>query len=142
MVFPTQPQRGMQQKQIFPNRRLRSETVTNSNSKQNRGWQPLVAKGVDGVSKTLTNVQQVLNVVQSTTPIIQQYGPMVKNIPSMYRMLKAFKDVESSDSPEEAKTAIKPDKQNSASTKQTDIKQDVLPKQHANKGQSTPKLFI
>lgn len=146
MVFPSRPQRSLpsrQPRQMFPNQQFSNKMT--SNSKQGKGWQPLIAKGVNGVSKTLGNVQQVLNVVQSTTPFIQQYGPMVKNIPSMYRMIKAFKDVDNSDKPDADKKEKETQwiNQKSSGTKDENAKQDVLPKQRTNSdGQSTPKLFI
>lgn len=54
-------------------------------------------KGVNGISKTLTNTQQILKVVETTAPIVQQYGPVIKNLPMIFKMLKAFNESEASD---------------------------------------------
>src|SRR5690625_3100986 len=88
-IYQSYPANNMHQNQ--------SANIAPSRNNIQSKVQPLVTKGVGGLSKTLNNVQQVLNVVQSTTPIVQQYGPMVKNIPAMYKMIKAFKDLESTD---------------------------------------------
>lgn len=90
-----------------------------------------------GLSNTLTNVQQVLKVVQSASPMIQEYGPMVKNLPAMYRMIKAFKDVESSN--EEDKGDQTNQTLNKKSTESTEKTASELSK---ITGKSTPKLFI
>lgn len=89
-----------------------------------------------GLSQTLGNVQQVLKVVQSTAPMIQEYGPIVKNIPAMYRMMKAIKDVDSTDSETENKT-------NTTETQNSTIAKEVVADEPIKKsGESTPKLFI
>lgn len=139
MVYPIRRQRNYQS---YPaNNMLKnqgSNITPNRNNIQSK-VQPLVTKGVGGLSKTLNNVQQVLNVVQSTTPIVQQYGPMVKNIPAMYKMIKAFKDVESTDD-----STPKTKSENELNTTKTPSKK--VENQSINrsnyKGQSKPKLFI
>lgn len=106
-------------------------------------------KGIGGFASILQNVQQVLRVVETTTPIIKEYGPMVKNLPAMYRMMKAFKgidglldesEIESKDSSLDD-TAYKDNKVENVSVplenpskKRTEINED--------KGLSTPKLYI
>lgn len=67
-------------------------------SPQTSSFTSLATKGIGGLSKTLTNVQQVLQAIQYATPMIQQYGPMIKNLPMMYQMLKAFKEMENEES--------------------------------------------
>ncbi|GFZ76371.1 hypothetical protein GCM10010978_17600 [Compostibacillus humi] len=90
-------------------------------------------KGITGLSKTLTNVQQILNVVQTTAPIIQEYGPMVKNLPAMYRMMKAFKEIQAMDGGEEEEKKEKAEHK-VKETEQTTSRQRT--------GVSKPKLFI
>lgn len=93
-------------------------------------------RGGGGLSLTLDNVQQVLKVVQSTAPMIQEYGPIVKNIPALYRMMKAMKNVEDTD--EEGETH-----NNQTITKEsTTTKEKVAEAPKKLAGQSTPKLFI
>ncbi|WP_040981318.1 VrrA/YqfQ family protein [Oceanobacillus jeddahense] len=103
--------------------------------------------GVSTLSKTLGGVQQVLGVVQSTAPLIQEYGPMVKNLPSMYRMMKAFKTFskEDNDEPTETEEKSNPPKRphsNIEINKQTEEIKEEPKQQIKEKGVSTPKLYI
>lgn len=105
---------------------------------------PKISNGIGGLAKTLDNVQQVLKMVETTTPFIQEYGPMIKNLPSMYRMMKAFKNIDNLvEEPENEKgkdieEKISPVRDN---TKRDNTKKDVQ-STVAKKGISTPKLFI
>lgn len=158
MVFPYQQQRQgnnypnrMNQSPndfMFPQRNLNRQSVSspgknNIQSMLQRFIQPqsttanLAGKGAGGLSQTLNNVQQVLKAVQTTTPIIQEYGPMVKNLPAMYRMMKAFKEVENTDNKtaESVSTEIRSEE----SVEPTISKDSKPPK---TSGHSTPKLFI
>ncbi len=103
----------------------------------------IASKGIGGVSKTLNNVQQVLKVVQSATPMVQEYGPMVKNFPAMYRMMKAFKDVEKDTPKKEKKQESKSLEKKTVENNQVEkeIKPEVEIKKRAS-GKSTPRLFI
>src|SRR5690625_1737630 len=138
MVYPIMRQRNYQYPANNMLQKQSSNIAPSRNNIQSK-VQPLVTKGVGGLSKTLNNVQQVLNVVQSTTPIVQQYGPMVKNIPAMYKMKKAFKDVESTDN-----STSKTKNLNRKSTNKIPSEKvnDQSINQNNNSGQSTPKLFI
>lgn len=113
------------------------------------GFQPqnqltsLTSKGVGGLSNILTNVQQVLKVVESTAPIVQQYGPMIKNLPAMYRMMKAFKEIDDEESAEQQQEPIhskdtKTTKNNLSHDSNIDIETDEEP--YLN--QPKPTLFI
>lgn len=93
-------------------------------------------RGAGGLSLTLDNVQQVLKVVQSAAPMIQEYGPIVKNIPALYRMMKAMKDVEDTDDEEETQTHQTIPKES------TTTQEKVAKESKKLAGQSTPKLFI
>ncbi|MFD1068146.1 VrrA/YqfQ family protein [Oceanobacillus locisalsi] len=105
--------------------------------------------GVSTLSKTLGGVQQVLGVVQSTAPLIQEYGPMVKNLPSMYRMMKAFKSFNSEDNeattetlppqPSKPKQEIHHQQQQK---KPEQKKEAPVPAPAKEKGISTPKMYI
>ncbi|WP_240507984.1 YqfQ family protein [Virgibacillus indicus] len=96
----------------------------------------LASRGAGGLSKTLTNVQQVLKMVESTAPIVQQYGPMVKNLPAMYRMMKAFKEMESTND----------DNDDTDEGSVNDLNMESVSDNHhaikSSDGESKPKLFI
>lgn len=94
----------------------------------------LAKKGFGDLSKTLSNVDQVIKVVRSATPIVQEYGPMVKNLPAMYRMVKALSNVDSDDM-ELADTQM-PDELKVKSTDNNGENRQVI------SGQSIPKLYI
>lgn len=101
-------------------------------------------KGIDSISKTLDGVQQVLNMVQSTAPLIQEYGPMVKNLPAMYRMAKAFKDIQSEDDDKQETDAASTPDEGAEKSKETEnpappVSRDVKQEQ---KGPSRPKLYV
>lgn len=113
--------------------------------------------GAGGISNTLANIQQVLNVVQSTAPIVQEYGPMIKNLPAMYRMMKAFKDLDKIEDGSE-NDSVKDDNNDSnididygeltndslsveEKISQSPIK-EISQSSNEAKGLSTPKLFI
>lgn len=151
MVFPIMPQ---QRNDYYPrtnhyvNNRLPSHInrSTNTNgiqqifrnlSNPNSSIGTLATKGFGDISKTLSNVDQVIKVVQSATPIVQEYGPMVKNLPAMYRMVKAFSQIEDD---QDNQTDQKIEK---TSTNQSVIKENIV-EQKADpfKGESTPRLYI
>lgn len=164
MLFPTQhptnfppyqmqanPMQRMTGNMMFPGQRP-AAPPTSSNPMQNiigRFLQPqnvqqaaaLPTRAAGGLSNTLNNVQQVLKIVQSTAPVVQQYGPMVKNIPVMFKMLKAFKDTD--DEPNESIASPKEqDNKNTKDESGSDPKQTKSTVLKTNDGQSKPKLFI
>lgn len=106
-----------------------------------RSLATLANKGVNGLSKTLTNVQQVMNVVQSAAPVVQEYGPMVKNLPAMYRMIKAFKNA---DDVEDQTDSVKNTESHELNTSLNEKPNDHIQEKivDVNQGQSIPKLFI
>lgn len=88
-----------------------------------------------GITGHLERFQQVLSVVERTTPYIEEYGPFVKNLPQMYRMIKAFKSLENEDidaSPAE-ELNLEQTEVNAVEPFEQDMKDD---------GMSKPKLFI
>ena len=133
---------------MFPQQNANRGSVQSPNTNKVQGlmhrFMPTSSAGLDtasrgagGLSKTLTNVQQVLKVVQSASPMIQEYGPMVKNLPAMYRMIKAFKDVESTDDGNEG------DQTNQTKYKKsTETPEMTASEPRKTMGKSTPKLFI
>ncbi len=45
-----------------------------------------------GISEIVENTQKMLSTMQKAAPIVKQarqYGPLIKNLPSMYRIMKA-----------------------------------------------------
>lgn len=124
---------------FFPTYQM--QTATNSA----QTLSTMATKGVEGLSKTLYNVQQVLRIVQSAAPMVQQYGPMVKNLPMMYRMLKAFKELEDEDEDESADLLEDSvdDERGEGELPEKVTEEPLSPKStNANDGQSRPKLFI
>ncbi len=111
---------------------------------------PHISKGIDGFSGILDNVQQVLKIVDTTTPLIKEYGPMIKNLPAMYRMVKAFKEVDSMDDETEKDIDVSKDKDSVVHENEKDsIEQsENVPKEtvgetsRKSNGVSTPKLYI
>ncbi|WGG44256.1 VrrA/YqfQ family protein [Rossellomorea sp. DA94] len=57
------------------------------------------------VNSFLSNTQQMLQTAQQLGPMFQQYGPMVKNIPSLWKLYRGFKDM-SADTPDEPSTEV------------------------------------
>ncbi|WP_368651916.1 VrrA/YqfQ family protein [Ornithinibacillus sp. 4-3] len=98
----------------------------------------LINKGVGGLSKSLGNIQQVLQVVDSATPLVQQYGPLVKNLPAMYRMMKAFKNI---DLEEETATDVE---DLSTPPVHEDNKDSInmVKSNTVRKGNSLPRLYV
>ena len=100
---------------------------------------PKINKGIGGFAKTLENLQQVLRMVETTTPFIREYGPMIKNLPAMYRMMRAFKDIE--EQPEEKDVNVeKEESKKVIIAPEIDTKSKTIPPK--SKGLSTPKLYI
>ena len=96
---------------------------------------PKLNNGIGGFAKALESLQQVLRMVETTTPLIKEYGPMIKNLPTMYRMMKAFKNFddlsEDTEENKEEETILSPQ----------DDKEDMkIPVKKS--GISTPKLYI
>lgn len=96
-----------------------------------------------GILGNLDRIQQILNVVERAAPMIEEYGPMVKNLPKMYRMMKAFKEIEQ----EDEQVKVQEEKQNPAGN--SEQKKSAEPVENVDvksekpkKGISSPKLFI
>jgi hypothetical protein len=94
----------------------------------------------------LTNTQKVLNTAQQIGPMVQQYGPIVKNLPSLWRLYKGFKDLPS-DEEENNKTNTPKESETNKTIKKSspnDIEEtSFLDEENITvKGQSVPKLYI
>lgn len=125
------------------------------------------AGGSGGILKTLTdpnalnglltNTQKVLNTAGQIGPVIQQYGPLVRNLPSLWKLYKGFKDMpsDSDESPSESdegslefdespsiieETSTKSKKRKAK--KSEDPTDTFPPERKKNTGQSVPKLYI
>lgn len=143
MVFPIMPQqRNNFNPSMYRSRNNRFPSPTNrpanvngiqkmingfSNPESSIGT--LATKGLGNISKTLSNVDQVIKVVRSATPIVQEYGPMVKNLPAMYRMVKAFSQIEDNSGDETISKTI-----NEVDTIERETE--------GTAGISTPKIYI
>lgn len=100
----------------------------------------LTNKTFGNINKTLHNVQEVAKVVQSATPIVQEYGPIVKNLPAMYRMMKAINKADDTSTDEVSDTRMKKE-----SSKIENHSTEVSASNEVEKtypGQSKPKLFF
>jgi hypothetical protein len=150
MIFPTQrqsPQMMHRNDFMFPSRGFQQMPARNNpvagimqqfmGKNQNVGQ--MATKGFDGLSRTLNGVQQVLRVVDTATPIVKQYGPLVRNLPAMYRMMKAFQDINTTEGEQESgeleSLALESSSRSSESFYESSVKR-------TREGQSTPKLFI
>ncbi|MCF3941538.1 YqfQ family protein [Oceanobacillus alkalisoli] len=126
------PQQSPMPRSRFP---VSLQKITSGNLLHN----PQISKGISGFSGILSNIQQVLRVVETTTPMIKEYGPMLKNLPAMYRMVKAFKsidDLPEEEKKEEANIERNPEKEKNIATSK------VKTTKKKNSGLSTPKLYI
>ncbi|MEI2665484.1 VrrA/YqfQ family protein [Rossellomorea sp. LJF3] len=106
------------------------------------------------VNSFLSNTQQMLQTAQQLGPMFQQYGPMVKNIPSLWKLYRGFKDMsaEAPDEPAtekdsediddipEAEIPVKKKKKKKPSVKITD--EDDWEEEAPAKSHSKPKLYI
>lgn len=104
----------------------------------------------------LNHTQSALRAAESFMPMVQEYGPMVKNLPSMFKMMKALKDINFDDDDEEAasETEAKDEKQDKDKSEEgnkslTPIsKEEKAPPQQKPKksvsgsGKSLPKMYI
>ncbi|GAA0611286.1 hypothetical protein GCM10009001_30660 [Virgibacillus siamensis] len=82
------------------------------------------------ITNTLTKVQQVLKTVENAAPIIQQYGPMVKNLPMMFKIMKALKENDGTEVDEDESMA-------------ENMEEESFHEDEAEfTGSSQPKLFI
>lgn len=143
MIFS--PQRQQRNDILFPQRHRYPGPARNNNISgmlqkfigPNQNIGQMATRGVDGISKTLNGVQQILRVVDTAAPIVKQYGPIVRNIPAMYRMMKAFKSIDDNDT--ETKSEQESQELESLTSSSFHLEEESSIKRD---GQSTPKLYI
>ncbi|QKY69159.1 VrrA/YqfQ family protein [Lentibacillus sp. CBA3610] len=105
----------------------------------------LTPERISGLSQKLGNAQQVLNVVQQTAPLVQQYGPMVKNLPMLFKLVKALNEDDSEETAESAVSEDQPESEEGIDITDADPEEDNLDEMEfetVKSGESTPKLFI
>ncbi|WP_010094524.1 VrrA/YqfQ family protein [Ornithinibacillus scapharcae] len=145
MIFS--PQRQQRNDIMFPQRQGYPGPARNNNLGgmlqkfigQNQNFGQMATRGVDGISKTLNGVQQILRVVDTAAPIVKQYGPIVRNLPTMYRMVKAFKGLENNDTEEKSGELESQEFESLTSSSSFQLAEESSVERD---GQSTPKLFI
>ncbi|MGG4168714.1 VrrA/YqfQ family protein [Rossellomorea vietnamensis] len=106
------------------------------------------------VNSFLSNTQQMLQTAQQLGPMFQQYGPMVKNIPSLWKLYRGFKDM-SAETPDEPSVEIQSDESDEIPETETPVKKKKKKKpsvkiteeedweeEAPSKSQSKPKLYI
>lgn len=94
---------------------------------------------IGGITQKLNNIQQVLKVVQSTAPIVQQYAPIAKNLPMMFKLMKALNEDDDTESQLESEEKTRGIESNNNDHKQAKNNENTS---RRNVGQSTPKLYI
>lgn len=110
-------------------------------------------KNPEGLNTMLTNTQKVLQAAEQFTPMIQQYGPIVKNIPSIWKMMRAINSSDNENKKSKKETSAKKQQEStetlkslesSESIESTESSNENLPKQPVQKknSKSVPKLYI
>ncbi|MFD1040039.1 VrrA/YqfQ family protein [Virgibacillus byunsanensis] len=132
-----------------PQSRNPLQNIIQSLFKSQGSYSGVATQGGGGFTNTLTNIQQILNFVQKSAPIVQEYGPMVKNLPAMYRMMKAFNEnddenenEESANLTESSNTADEMLESSSRSVETESSDDQLQPQGKSRSGQSLPKLYI
>ncbi|MBO1004351.1 VrrA/YqfQ family protein [Pseudogracilibacillus auburnensis] len=76
----------------------------------------------------LVYIQSILKLLLSSSPFIEQYGPVIKELPKMYTLVKAFKEINNS----ELEEGIEEQNENDEYMEKNTFRSD----------ESLPKLFI
>ncbi|MFD2209111.1 VrrA/YqfQ family protein [Virgibacillus halophilus] len=107
--------------------------------------------GSGGFAGSLQNIQQILKMVETTAPMIKQYGPMVRNLPAMFKMMKALSSMESGDDDNSEESVESEEKEEEGkinephiASAETPISTDHTPPAQKQKrtGESVPLLYI
>ncbi len=103
-------------------------------------------KNPEGLNTMLNNTQRVLQAAEQFTPMIQQYGPIVKNLPSIWKLMRAFNSSDTSSDTKKEETEPKT-KTKTTAKKQQDFTEPEIEKKatrHTKKerSESVPKLYI
>lgn len=101
-------------------------------------------KNPEGLNMMLNNTQRVLQAAEQFTPMIQQYGPIVKNLPSIWKLMRAFNssDTSSDTKAEETKTKITPTAKKQQEFTESEIETKTTQRIQKEKSESVPKLYI
>ena len=92
----------------------------------------------------LNNTQRVLQAAEQFTPMIQQYGPIVKNLPSIWKIMRAFKSSDDEKVETKKEESVKEKRSTSKRKQQDSSSSHSKPKQSPQKKKkdSVPKLYI
>lgn len=137
-----QYQHSVQAPRVFP-QHMKDKTHI-ANLLQN----PNIGKGLNSFQKGLGNLQQVLRLIETTTPFIQEYGPMIKNLPAMYRMMKALKNIDQLSDESNEESENKTDNKKAGDIEEITSLKDPpdykyeLENTAYKAGKSVPKLYI
>lgn len=93
----------------------------------------IAKRGLGDISKTLSSVDQVIKVVRTASPIVQEYGPIVKNLPAMYKIIKAIGQVDRENVQQTNKKEVK---------YQEKITNNSRQQKHEIAGIAAPRLYI
>jgi hypothetical protein len=100
-------------------------------------------KNPQGLNTMLNNTQRVLQAAEQFTPMIQQYAPIVKNLPSMWKIMRAFNSDDSKQEETKKEETIKKSpmkKRQDASDAPAEKKTKQRSKK--KKRDSVPKLYV
>lgn len=126
-MFPNLPSnQGSNQSLLSKLFQPTNQTDTLSRFSRNQATPSLLQSIADPgkINQFLGRTEQVIKTAQQIKPVVEQYGPVVKNLPSMFKVLRAFNE----HTPEESQNE-KP-------------KQAVQRKKREEKGISRPKLYV
>ncbi|TDQ40332.1 VrrA/YqfQ family protein [Aureibacillus halotolerans] len=114
--------------------------------------------GGGGIEGAMGNMQNMLKLAESAAPIVkqaQQYGPMLKNLPAMFKMMKAFTDMKGSgdetateesgnQEPSVSATTAKKTKEPLSNSDNESVSQFSYEEEYSKEVEkpSTPKLYV
>lgn len=106
-------------------------------------------KNPQTIQSFLNNTQQVLKTAQQIGPIVQQYGPLVKNLPTMWKLYKGFKQNQNeqqtttkANNEQASSEKNRPTESSTESSSFEQFEQEKLKSNSAPQGKSIPKLYI
>lgn len=100
-------------------------------------------KSPGGLNTMLNNTQRVLQAAEQFTPMIQQYGPIVKNIPSLWKLMRAVNSSDNEKAETEQKESVKKEKPTKQQQDSGTVREKAPKKQERKKqSESVPKLYI
>lgn len=128
-LFPNQPpSQASNQSLLSKLFQSNNQAETLSRFSRNQQATPSLLQSITDpgkINQFLGRTEQVIKTAQQIKPVVEQYGPVVKNLPSMFKVLRAFNE----HTPEQSSPAEKP-------------KQAAQNKKSEEKGISRPKLYV